>query len=326
MQISTPVALSARDKWFALAMYALLWFVAAPLSFVLVLLAWWVADLTGVLVLVLLYLPFRLDGASTRAAGRMSKWFTEHRVAKLWAAYFPMRLAVTAPLPVDKGQRYIMALYPHGTIPLHAQLALLFDGCDRSKLLPGLDLRVLSVSPNFLLPFWREIFLASGAVEASAHVATAVLESGRSVLVLPGGVAEMLKSRPGPAYGIIAKHRKGYVRLALEQGAALVPTFAFGANEFILQSRNKTLKAINTWIAKRAACFVPLYYGRWNTLVPFAHPVTVITGTPIPVERVASPTQAQVDALHQQFLAALRELFETHKSQFGTPNDELIFM
>ena len=117
-----------------------------------------------------------------------------------------------------------------------------------------------------------------------------MIESGRSVLVLPGGIAEMIRSRPGPLYGIVAKDRKGFVRLALEQGAALVPVFAFGANEVILQSQNRTIKAINAWFAKRFAFFFPVYFGRWMTLVPFSRPVTVVTGAPIPVTHVPKPT------------------------------------
>lgn len=162
-----------------------------------------------------------------------------------------------------------------------------------------------------------------GSVDSSLHVARKVLNCGKSLLVFPGGVAEMMQAVPGKSYNIVAESRKGFIRLAIESGADVVPVFAFGANEFIHSSQNKTLERINTWFAKKFMFFFPVYFGRWKTLVPFKHPINCIVGKPIPVIKSASPSAEQVETVHRQFLKDLKELFETHKTQYGSEHDTL---
>ena len=45
-----------------------------------------------------------------------------------------------------------------------------------------------------------------------------------------GGAEESLNARPG-IYKLVLKNRKGFVRIAIETGASLVPVFSFGEVE-----------------------------------------------------------------------------------------------
>jgi hypothetical protein len=47
------------------------------------------------------------------------------------------------------------------------------------------------VSFNFLFPFWRDLLLAAGFVDASFRSLAAVLKRQRSVAVVIGGAAEV---------------------------------------------------------------------------------------------------------------------------------------
>jgi 2-acylglycerol O-acyltransferase 2 len=50
---------------------------------------------------------------------------------------------------------------------------------------------------------------------------------GQSILLAVGGANESLLSTP-KTYDLVLKRRKGFVRIALRTGAAIVPCIAFG--------------------------------------------------------------------------------------------------
>ena len=50
------------------------------------------------------------------------------------------------------------------------------------------------------------------------------------------------------------------------------------------------------------------------SFVPVNHPQLVGVGAPIRVEQCNEPTQQQIDDLHQKYSAAIRKLFDQHKT------------
>jgi hypothetical protein len=48
--------------------------------------------------------------------------------------------------------------------------------------------------------------------------------------IVVGGAAESLSAHPGTA-DLTLKRRKGFIKLAIRQGADLVPVFSFGEND-----------------------------------------------------------------------------------------------
>lgn len=53
---------------------------------------------------------------------------------------------------------------------------------------------------------------------------------GSSLTIVVGGAAESLSAHPGTA-DLTLKRRKGFIKLAIRQGADLVPVFSFGEND-----------------------------------------------------------------------------------------------
>lgn len=56
------------------------------------------------------------------------------------------------------------------------------------------------------------------------------LGPGNAITIVVGGAAESLAAVPGTA-DLTLKRRMGFLRLALTQGADLVPVFSFGEND-----------------------------------------------------------------------------------------------
>lgn len=54
--------------------------------------------------------------------------------------------------------------------------------------------------------------------------------AGSSLTIVVGGAAESLSARPGTA-DLTLKRRMGFIKLAMRQGADLVPVFSFGEND-----------------------------------------------------------------------------------------------
>lgn len=216
---------------------------------------------------------------------------------------------------------YIFALAPHGPIPLGGSVF----GPQLSRW-AALSSRVrFGVhSVLFALPLLRDFYLAFGCVDASRRTLLHQLRDRRnSVVLLPGGVEEQLLLCPPDVERVVLSKRKGFVKLALETGSELVPVFVFGERE-AYKMNDGPVYAFSLLLRRLLGIGAPLPRGRWWTLAPFPVPVTIVVGKPIPVARVeGTPTPEAVDALHAQFVDALRALVEEHKAAAGKPHLKL---
>ena len=102
-------------------------------------------------------------------------------------------------------------------------------------------LTVLSFDPIFAIPKVKDFFRRLGQVPASAENAEAVLASGASVLVYPGGGYEI--ARPWTERNkVCLAGRKGFIKLALRTGAPVVPVVGHGGhNTSIVLTRGEDI-------------------------------------------------------------------------------------
>lgn len=98
-----------------------------------------------------------------------------------------------------------------------------------------------------------------------------------------GGAQEAFYCIPGQ-YKLVIKNRKGFCKLALQNGAPLVPVFSFGETDVFSQVKNpegSTVRNIQEWLKKRInmAPAIPLGRGffQYNYgIVPHRKPVTTV--------------------------------------------------
>jgi Diacylglycerol acyltransferase len=172
----------------------------------------------------------------------------------LWrevASYFNARLHKTVDLPPTKS--YIFGFHPHGVVAFGGFLAFGTHALGFSRLFPGIDVRVLTLTVNFRAPFLREYLLLHGTGSVDRHSCLNMLRHGKSIMIVIGGGKESLYSKPRSAE-LVLKRRKGFVKIALQTGASLVPVYSFGETDTFRTlnelPENSVLRRAQRWLLK----------------------------------------------------------------------------
>eukprot|EP00197_Chlamydomonas_leiostraca_P008692 CAMPEP_0202861122 /NCGR_PEP_ID=MMETSP1391-20130828/2626_1 /ASSEMBLY_ACC=CAM_ASM_000867 /TAXON_ID=1034604 /ORGANISM="Chlamydomonas leiostraca, Strain SAG 11-49" /LENGTH=305 /DNA_ID=CAMNT_0049540451 /DNA_START=233 /DNA_END=1150 /DNA_ORIENTATION=+ len=255
-------------------------------------------------------------------------------VLKKWSAwphmarYFSARLVRTAELPPDGN--YIFTMVPHGLCAVSGWINFATDATGFSRTFPGINVHCCTLESNFRVPLLREYILAHGLLAASKGAIRNALTrgAGESVLLVPGGAAEALVAAPG-TYNTLAGKRRGFVHMALETGASIVPVFAFGETDMYwthIPARGSLLARVLRAVKGVCGFAVVLFWGvgffHGHGIMPRAVPLTTVVGAPIKVDKWAGPKEGQeysdqVEALHKQYCTAITTLWEQYKDQYA---------
>lgn len=108
------------------------------------------------------------------------------------------------------------------------------------KLFPGIKPHLLTLANNFKIPLHRDLILSLGICDVSSKSCKHILSSGpgASITIVIGGAGEALQARPG-TNDLILEKQLGFVKMAMREGADLVPVFSFGENDIFEQAGNE---------------------------------------------------------------------------------------
>lgn len=267
--------------------------------------------------LMLMYLPWLCWDKAPWTGGRgTSKWLRRNAIFSHFAAYFPASLIKAEPEADFSGTRPVMMGYhPHGILSFGALLNYGTDATGWHEKFPKLTPRLATLSMNFRFPIMREILASMGLIAASAGSIRKALKPGAAVIVVVGGAAEALDTKPGE-YVLTLTRRTGFFRIALEMGADLVPTFGFGENDIFdtVLAKGSTLHKLQLRMYKMMSFSLPIFHGRTAVTynmgtLPYRRPLTVVVGEPIRNEQVDAPTAAQIADLKARYVQAVRDLY-----------------
>ncbi|KAI6199704.1 Acyltransferase [Aphelenchoides besseyi] len=262
------------------------------------------------------------DWKTPKRGSRAWKTFRELSLWRYMASYFPMKIIKTASLPPDRN--YIVGAHPHGILSFSTFLTFCTEACGFNVLFPGLERRfAVTLSVQYWFPIRRELLLFT--ISAIEHVLQ-MSDKGTVVALVPGGAAEALDSSPD-CYRLTLKNRKGFIKVALQNGAALVPSYSFGETSAFKQIPNpegSRLREFQNVFKRFTGVTTPFFYGcgflsnRFGFL-PFRTPINLVVGRPIEVQKKAEPTFAEINDLHDKYCRELNLLFEEHKQKYGVP-------
>ncbi|XP_055521243.1 diacylglycerol O-acyltransferase 2-like, partial [Leucoraja erinacea] len=271
-----------------------------------------------------------LTNSRLSPGGRRSQWIRECRIWKRMSDYFPVTLVKTAEL--DPKRNYVLGYHPHGILCVGGFVNFCTEGTGFSQVFPGITPHMATLNGLFHLPVYREFLLSSGACPVSKEGLGHILGvgAGGEALVIVVGGRGRVHGRPSTHTRGAAQDRSGFIRVALEHGADLVPVYCFGETALYDQAYFEP----SSWAGRlqrgfqKAVGFAPcVFRGRgllpprsWG-LLPFSRPLTTVVGAPIRVDKTPSPSQEDIARYHALYQQALRQLFDQHKVRCGLPEN-----
>ncbi|XP_055917482.1 2-acylglycerol O-acyltransferase 2 isoform X2 [Eupeodes corollae] len=282
---------------------------------------------------------------AVRGAG--IKCMRENFFWKHFRNYFPIELVKTAELPPNRN--YLLACYPHGALGIGVFTNMGVDISKWKELFPKVRPNVGTLALHFNTPFFRHLVESWGLVSVTR---TSLLNNlttshdpkdplnmaddctATAVAVVVGGAREALDSKPGK-YILTIKSRKGFIKLAMKSGAAIVPVFSFGEVDVFDQvdnPPNSFIRKTQDFIKKITGIAPLLILGRgffqYNVgMLPQRKRIVQVVGAPIDVPKCDEPNEEEVDRLHQQFMDDLKNIFDTYKTKYiENPEEAILIM
>ena len=250
------------------------------------------------------------------------------------ASYFSLKITCENPQSLStiaqtSTSGVIFAMEPHDILPFP-----LFAFNDGLSCIPHVkNAYGLMTSAIFNIPLLRHIYTYTRGHPVDKKTFQSHLKSNHNVVFVPGGVNEVFEINPDKPDEIILylNKRKGFVKLALEQGTPIVPCFAFGLSgtyDFVLPKfvyKHKFVIKLSKLLG-----FLPIYFsGRWGVPFGIPHPnqINLVIGTPIStLAEKGKVDQETIDKVHSKFLAELTALFQRHKKSTGNEHKTIVII
>nr|QNL10713.1 acyl-CoA: diacylglycerol acyltransferase 2D [Haematococcus lacustris] len=274
-------------------------------------------DLIGLVLLTSLlcaaFVPLTLtEGPRTKAFVR---W-----ICRTAGEYFPCRVVVEDEDGLKPNTAYVFGYEPHSALPVGIPTVFATHSPLLPKQLQG-NLHGMASSVCFAVPFVRQLWWWLGLRPVSRQLMTGLLAAGKAVVLNPGGIQECMGMQHG-SETVFLRKRHGFVRLAIQQGAPLVPVFAFGQSATYSWFRPKPDWLVR-WISRKVGAVPLAMWGVWGSPIPHQRPVTVVIGQPIQVPHQAHPAPELVQQYLDRFIHDMAALFERHKAACGQAGCEL---
>jgi len=267
-----------------------------------------------ILYLTLIYL---FDRNVSKRGGRPSPFLRNLKIWKYLSDYFPAKVILQEPL--DPSKKYIFASHPHGLFIWGLWANFMNNSNNIDGLLKDIPWRLLTLDPWFWIPWVRELYMALGFASVSKESCDYLLDHGIAPLIVVGGAEEAIDARPG-TNKLILKRRKGFIKLALQHGANLVPMFTFGENEVyhpVWNSPGSLFRRFQLWV-KGKTILLPTYFpGRGYLAFPMRHELITVIGSPIEVKKKASFDEKDVNELHQKYIEVLTALYNEYADKYA---------
>lgn len=236
--------------------------------------------------------------------------FQEHCASVLSLAmcrwFVTVRVIRESRRPPAKGSRVVFGYHPHGLIPAGA--AWFHHTPQWRAAYPQTRPVTMGASALFMAPILRDVCMWSGARTVSRASVTRALAEGHSIVLCPGGQAELVEHEEGDAT-VLCTHHKGFIKMAIEAGASVCPVFVFG--EAQAQRNLLPWKSLQRWTVRKFGFPVPFVPTGYLGISPLPQPIplTFVTGPVIATPRrkpgAGAVTNEEIDAVHEKFYKAL---------------------
>ena len=172
----------------------------------------------------------------------------------------------------------------------------------------------------FKIPLLRELLLLLRVREASTSTLDALLASGRSVALNPGGLHEQVHTTH-ECEEMHVQPKLGFIRLAMRHGVPLLPSYGFGENQLYRSSwyAEPTLP-LRQWLAANLRIGLPAVHGQMGTIFPFPTHHAFVVGQPVPTGPPNdNPTSEEVEEVFGRWKQEVQRIFDENKNKYLPP-------
>jgi hypothetical protein len=235
-------------------------------------------------------------------------------IFKIWRDYFDYSYDISsAEGKLKDDEKYIYFEFPHGIFPMGQFLsASLINEISPKKMITG-----TAADAVFMFPVMRQMMAWIGTMPANRKGISDTFKKGYNCAIVPGGIAEMYLVSD-TSENLYLKKRNNTVKVAIQQGAHIVPTFFFGNSKLLTVDAGK---GSNSWLSRTSRKFrasVLLFHGRHFLPVPYRHPLRMVTGDVVEVKQNDNPSDEEVDAVLQKVIATVKKLYDEKKPDWET--------
>lgn len=260
---------------------------------------------------------------------------TARLVGQLWYELFDFSCNMSPERRTDflensSDKQFIIGMHPHGIVPFQAVLWASY--CHQYLKNDDYGLYGFGAAANVVqyLPFIRNFmaWLSAGSADYAVlkrglvhgKVDSVVHRTPRNLYLLPGGIAEIFTSTPGK-HTIVFKGRKGLIRLSIETGASLIPTYVFGGTDFF--NNLATSDSVFSRFSRKFKIGITFFWGYLGLPIPFCPKVTMVICEPLPVVKWTGEGEIpmeMIDDLHNKYIQSIQEGFDKYKALAGYPD------
>mmetsp|Transcript_7868 Transcript_7868/g.18747 ORF Transcript_7868/g.18747 Transcript_7868/m.18747 type:complete len:347 (+) Transcript_7868:38-1078(+) len=205
-----------------------------------------------------------------------------------------------------KQRPLILAVQPHGVFSYGGVCSAVINYSSpiRPAIVHMFPTAVASVLLSF--PIMKHVLSIFGLVDASKKSMIKMCQKGKCMVLYVGGIAELFMSSSKKE---AIKSRTGFIRLAMQQGADVVPLYLFGNTTALNVLKLPVLEKIS----RSMGASMTVFWGLFGTPCPLPKAVTYVRGKPLGLPKVENPTDEQVDEWHKKYVAEVKRIFDTYK-------------
>ncbi|KAL3701049.1 hypothetical protein R1sor_019071 [Riccia sorocarpa] len=246
------------------------------------------------------------------------KRFVREPLYRVFARYVPKAQYGVPEKPFPKDKSYIFAAHPHGRMFFSNVIFTQLHEDWRKGLLEHGEIFFAAAGNFFYIPILNLILSLAGTVDATRSTIVSKLRQGNHIGILIGGVKEVLMGTEEHVDRIYLKKRKGFIKIALEEGAGVVPVYYFNENQ-LFRHNSKTILRVFEHINKfYYRLGMPFFQGPYYLPLPYRKSLLMAIGEPLFAKEGES-----VDSFHERYVQALRDLFEKYRPYSPDPTIQL---
>lgn len=238
-------------------------------------------------------------------------------------------------VPYDPHKQYIISSHPHGILACSLYNMVGMD-CPSSTnegfgkrfhVMDDLNVTLCATDAIQFFPFHGEIYYGRVSDVTMKTMRRIILETKNdpkpmSPLLLPGGFSEACYAGYSDDYDVsFIKGRTGFIKLAIEQGLDIIPTYSFGVTSMYKVSNWRLFQRAT--LAQKIGLPLVMWRGKYGTNVPFYENTVNVSFDPFPS---SSYSLDEADLALEDYCKYLKVCFDAYKGCCEkSKHKELIF-